>query len=121
MRQGHDPGLDFFGINAFEQWVGFDLGLNAGHRKLTLWNRSNDAVMIACWFQENGNGTRHDDGVQNRLVAIAIDHHHITGRHSVVPDHFVGCAGAIGHKETMVCIENAGCVAFAFTDGAIVV
>ena len=54
-------------------------------------------------------------------MAIAIDHHHIAWGYCVVPHHFVGGAGAVGHKETMVCIENAGGIAFAFTNGAIVI
>ena len=54
-------------------------------------------------------------------MAIAVDHHNVVRRHGVVPDHFVGGAGAIGHKEAMVGIKNTRCVAFALANRAVVV
>jgi hypothetical protein len=39
----------------------------------------------------------------------------------MVPNHFVGSAGAIGHKEAMVGIEDAGGIPFAFANGTVVI
>jgi PAS domain S-box-containing protein len=72
---------------------------------------ASDAKVIARRLQKNRNRAGHDDGVQNRFVAIPIDHHHIARRHRVVPHHLVAGAGAIGHKEAMVGIENTRGVA----------
>ena len=54
-------------------------------------------------------------------MAIAVDHHDIVGRHGMVPNHFVGSAGAVGHKEAVVGIEDTRRVAFALADRAVVV
>ena len=54
-------------------------------------------------------------------MAIAVDHHDIVWRHGVVPNHFVGGAGAVGHKEAVVRIEDTRRVAFALANCAVVV
>ena len=48
LREGHHAWLDLLGIDAFEQRIGFDFGLDVGHFKFALRYGANDAVVIAC-------------------------------------------------------------------------
>ena len=77
--------------------------------------------MIARGAQKNGYGARHNNGVQIAFVAVAVHHHHIAGRHGVVPDDFVAGGGAVGDEKAVVGVEDARGVALALADGAVVV
>ena len=77
--------------------------------------------MVARRLHENRDGTGHDDAVQDGLVAVSVNDHHIAGGNGMVPDHLVRCARAIGHEEAMVSVENPCRIAFGRADGAVVV
>jgi hypothetical protein len=59
--------------------------------------------------------------VQDALVAVAVDHHHVARRHRVVPHHLVAGAGAVGDEEAVVGVEDARRVALALRHRAGVV
>ena len=96
-----------------EQRVGRDLGLDRRRLELALRDRADDAEVVARGLHEDRNRAGHDDRVQDRLVAVAVDHHHVVGRHRVVPDHLVAGAGAVGHEEAVVGVEDARRIALA--------
>ncbi|KAF5289997.1 hypothetical protein FQA39_LY19429 [Lamprigera yunnana] len=81
LRERQHARLDAGGIHPLQQRVGGDLGLYGLGRELALMDRADDAEVVARRLQEHRNRTRHDDGVQDGFVAVAIDHHHIAGRH----------------------------------------
>ena len=54
-------------------------------------------------------------------MAVSVDHDHITGRNGVVPDHFVAGRRAVGHKKTVVGIENTRRIALGGADSAVMV
>ena len=66
------------------------LRLMASRRELALRDRADDAEVVARRRQEHRHRAGHDDRVQDRLVAVAVDHHHVARRHRVVPHHLVG-------------------------------
>ncbi len=113
LRQRHDTRLHGIGIDALQQRIGPDLLPDRGRLELALRNRADDAEVVARGLQEHRNGTRHDDRVQDRLVAVAVHHHDVAGRHRVMPDDLVGGAGAVGDEEAVVRIEDACGVALA--------
>ncbi len=121
LRQGQHTGLDRFWIDSLEQRVRSNLGLDGLGRELALVDRADDAEVVARGLQEHRNRTRHDDGVQDGLVAVAVHHHHIARRHRVVPNHLVRGRGTVGHKEAVVGIEDACRIALALTNRAVVV
>ncbi len=45
--------------------------------------------------------------MQHTLMAIAIHHYDIARCNRGMPNDFVRCGSAIGHKEAMVCAKNA--------------
>jgi hypothetical protein len=77
--------------------------------------------MVARRLQKYRHRTRHDDGVQDGLVAVTINHHNIIRRHSMVPDYLVAGRCAVGDKKAMVGVEDAGRVALAGANRTIVV
>ncbi len=99
--------LGFAGKRMVCNFLGNALGLEFLKR-----NWTNNAQMIARGCQEHGNGTGHGDRMQNRFVTVAVYHHDIAGCHVGMPHHFVGSRCSVGHKETVVCIENTRRVAF---------
>ena len=113
LRQRQDARLHLGRIDAREQRVGGDLGADRLGRELLLRNRADDAVVVARRPQEHRHRAGHDDGVQDRLVAVAVDHHHVARRDRVVPDHLVAGAGAVGDEEAVVGVEDARRVALA--------
>ena len=121
LGQGQYLGFECAACFSFKQRIGFDFGFNRSRFKFALRNRADDAEMVARGFEENRDRTGHDDGVQHRFVAIAVDHHHIPRGHRVVPHHFVGGAGAIGDKKAVVCIENARSIALALANRPVMV
>jgi hypothetical protein len=90
-------------------------------RELALRDRADDAVVVARGRQEHRHRAGHDDAVQDALVAVAVDHHHVARRHRVVPDHLVAGAGAVGDEEAVVGVEDARRVALALRHRAGVV
>jgi hypothetical protein len=50
---------------------------------------------------------------QDGFMAVAVDHHHVVGRHRVVPHHLVAGAGAVGDEKAMVGVEDPRRVALA--------
>ena len=113
LGERQDARLDGSGVLPGQQRVGGNALSDGLGCELSLRNRPDDSVVVARGRQEHRNGTRHDDRVQDRLVAVAVHHHHITGRDGVVPHHLVAGAGAIGDEKTMVGIEDACRIAFA--------
>ena len=77
--------------------------------------------MVARGLHENRYGTGHDDGMQHRLVAVSIDHHHIPWGYRVVPDDFVRGTRSVGDKKAMIRIENTRCIAFTLANRTIMV
>ena len=104
-----------------DQGIGLDLGPDGVWFKFALGNRPDDAKVIARRFQKDRNRTGHDDGVQDRLVAVAVNHHHIIGRHRVVPDHLVAGTGAVGDEKAVIGVEDTRRIALAFADRAVMV
>ena len=104
-----------------EKRIGADLFLDRVDFEFALGDRTDDAVVIARGLQKHRHRACHDDAVQDGLVTVAVHNHDVARRHGVVPDHLVAGAGAVGHEETMVSIENAGRIAFGRADGAIVI
>ena len=121
LREREHARLDLFRIHALEQRVGLDLGLDGSGLELALRDRADDAEVVARGLHEHGDRPGHDDAVQDGLVAVAVHHHHVARRHRVVPDHLVAGAGAVGHEEAVVGVEDARRVALAGTNGAVVV
>jgi hypothetical protein len=114
-------GLTVFGVDAGQQRVGGDLAADGLGRELALRDRADDAVVVARGRQEHRHRAGHDDAVQDALVAVAVDHHHVARRHRVVPDHLVAGAGAVGDEEAVVGVEDARRVALALRHRAGVV
>ena len=90
--------------------IGIDFFLDVFRLEFLEGNRSDDAHVIACRAQKHGDRTRHRDRVQDRLVTVAVHHHDIVGGHVGMPDNLVRCRCSIGHKITMIGIENPRCV-----------
>ena len=87
--------------------IGINLFLNVLRLEFLQRNRPDDAEMVARRRQKHRYRTGHDDGVQHRLVAVAIHHHDIVRRHVGMPHHLVGCGRAVGDEKTMIGIEDA--------------
>ena len=111
LRQRQDARLDLARVDVLQQRVRCDLAADRLGRELGLRDRPDDAVLIARRRQEHRHSAGHDDRVQDRLVAVAVDHHHVARRHRVVPHHLVGGAGAVGDEEAVVGVEDARGVA----------
>ena len=77
--------------------------------------------MIARGHQENRICARHDNRVQNRFVAVAIDNDNIARRDVGMPHHFVGGRRAVRYEKTMIRIENARGIALRSTDRTVMV
>ena len=121
LRQRHDARLDGVRIDMRQQRVGPDFVLDRLDLELRLLDRSDDPVVVARRLHEDGNRPGHDDAVQDRLVAVAVDHDDIAGGNGVVPDHLVGRAGAVGDEEAMVGVEDPRSVAFGRANGTVMV
>ena len=84
-------------------------------------NRPDDAQMIARRHQEHRVGAGHDDRMQDRFMAVAVDDNGIAGRHIGMPHHLVRGGGAISNEEAVVGIENARRIALGGAHRTIVV
>ena len=80
-------------------------------REFLLRDRPDDAVVVARRHQEHRDRAGHDDRVQDRLVAVAVDHHDVARRHGGMPDDLVRGRGAVGDEEQVVGVEDARGVA----------
>ncbi|MNS96211.1 hypothetical protein D3C72_1304990 [compost metagenome] len=98
-----------------------DTRLHGLGRELVFADRPDDTVRISARREVHGNGPRHDQRVQQRLVAIAVHKHHIAARYRAMPDDLVGRGGAVGHEEGMVGAEVSGGVGLCLPYGAAVV
>ena len=121
LRQRQDARLHGGRVHAGQQRVGGDLGADGLRRKLALGDGADDPVVVARGRQKHRHCARHDDAVQDALVAVAVDHHHVARRHRVVPHHLVAGAGAVGDEEAVVGVEDARSVALALEHRAGVV
>ncbi len=121
LRDRHHARFHRRGVHTLEQRIGADLRLDRVPLELGLRYRADDAEVVARGLQEHGDRPGHDDRVQDGLVAVAVHHHHVARRHRVVPHHLVRGARAVGHEETVVCVEDARRVALGFADGPVVV
>ena len=91
----------------FDEGVRTNFLLNLFNGKLFFRNRSDDAVLIARGRLKDGNGSRERNGVQNRLMAIAIDNDHVARRHGIVPNNLIGSRRAVRNKKEVVAPEDA--------------
>src|SRR5450756_2441136 len=125
LGQCHHTRLDLAEIHVGKvtsnQGVGLDFCLDGSRFELALGDRTNDAKVVARGLQKYRNRPGHDDRVQDGHVAIAVHHHHVVGRHRVVPHHLVAGAGAVGDKKAVVRIENPCCIAFTLANGTVMV
>ncbi|EYE73271.1 hypothetical protein HPNK_00010, partial [Glaesserella parasuis str. Nagasaki] len=90
-------------------------------RELVQADRADDAVRVAAGSEVHRHRTGHDQRMQQRLVAVAVDKHHVAAGHCTVPDDLVGCGGAVGDEEGMVGAEVACCLFLGVLDRAGVV
>ena len=113
LRDREDARLGFL---VGDERIGVDFFLDARGAEFSQRNRPDNAQVIARRHQEYRIGPGHDDGVQNRNVAIAIHHHRVARCHIGVPDHLVRGRGAVGDEETVIGIENTRGVSFGGRD-----
>ena len=121
LRQRHDARLDGIRVDARQQRISADLGLDRLDLEGALLDRADNAPMVARGFQKDRHSARHDDAVQDGFVAVAIHHNHITGGHRMVPDHLVRGRGAVRHEKAMIGIEDTRRIALGRTDGTVVI
>ena len=98
---------------ALDQRMALDLLRDRLPLELFQRNRADDPVVIARRRQEHRDRAGHRDRMQDRLVAIAVDDHHVARSHDVVPDDLVRRRRAVGDEEQMIGAEDARGVAFA--------
>ncbi len=87
--------------------IGRDLALDVFGFEFLQRDGADDAVVIARRHEKYGDGSRHDDGVEDGFVTVAVYDHDIACRHGGVPYDLVGGGGAVGHEKQMIGIENA--------------
>ena len=86
LRDRHNARASSF---VFDQRMRVNLFLDRFNRKLVARDRPDDAEMIARRLQENRNGARHHDRVQDALVAVAVDQHDVVARDVGMPHDLV--------------------------------
>jgi hypothetical protein len=96
-----------FALDLAGEGMGGDLPFDVLPAKLVLRDRTDDAVVVARRHQEDGDRPGHHDGVQDRLVAVAVHHHDVARRHGRVPDDLVRGRGAVGDEVQVVGVEDA--------------
>ncbi|MNF80984.1 hypothetical protein D3C84_632380 [compost metagenome] len=84
------------------QGVGLDLGANRLGAELAQRNRPDDAQLIALRAHIQGNGTRHDDRVHHRLVAVAVHQHEVIAADHRMPDDLVGGGSTVDDEESVI-------------------
>ena len=118
LRDRHDARL---GVLVLDERILGDFFLNRVPVELGARNRSDDAVVVARGHQEHRNGTGQGNGVQNRLVAVAVHDHDVAGRNGVVPNDLVGSGRAVRDEKEVVAAENACGILFGLRDGTRVI
>ena len=89
-----------------DEGIGGDFLLNRLPLEFFFRDRSDDAVVVAGGHQKHRHGPRQRNGMQNRLMAVAVDDHDVARRHRVVPDDLVGRGRTVSHEEQVVAAEN---------------
>ena len=89
-----------------------DFFLDVFPAEFFLGDRPDDTEMIARRHQKDGNGASHDDRMEDRLVAVAVDDDDIARRHGRVPDNLVRRRRAVGDEEQVIGAEDTRRVAF---------
>lgn len=84
-----------------------DLGAYRLGAELAQRNGADDAEFVALRCQVQRNRAGHDDGVQDGLVAVAIDQYQVVATDHGVPDDLVGRGGAVDNEEAVVGTEIA--------------
>ena len=114
LSDGQNSGLAIrvLGLRFLGKRIGVDFALDALERELVLGNRTDDPQVVSRWGQEDRHGSGHDDRVENRFVAIAIDHDDVPVGDRRVPDDFVRCRGPVGYKEAVIAAEDPSRIAF---------
>ena len=105
LGQRQDPGL--LVLRSAGEGIGLDALADVLRPEL-LSNEADDAQVIARRQQEHGIAASHSDRVQDRFMAVTVDHDDVIWRHGGVPHDFVSRRRAIGDKVTMVRVEDAG-------------
>ena len=103
-------------VLAANERVRLDLAPYVLDAELFQRDRTDDAVVVARGRQEHRHRAGHHDRVQDRLVAVAVDHHHVARGDRRVPDDLVRRRGAVGDEEQVVGVEDARGVALARRD-----
>ncbi|KAG1248384.1 hypothetical protein G6F65_019646 [Rhizopus arrhizus] len=101
--------------------MGADLRFDGLARELIPGDRPDDAQVVARGAQEHRDRARHRDGVQDRLVAVAVHHHHVARGDVGMPHDLVRGRGAVGDEEAMVSMEDTRGVQLGLGNGAGVV
>ena len=121
LRERKNARAHRFGVHMPQQRIGANLGLDGLRLERLACNGADDSVMVARGPEKHRHRPRHDDGVQDAFVAVAVYHHHIARRHGVMPHDFVAGGSAVGGEKAVVGIEDARRVALALADGAVVI
>ena len=97
-----DPGSGRVNTTLPGQRAGGNLGGQRRRGELIKGNRPDDAQLVAGGCQVQRHSPGHDDRVEDRLVAVAIDQHQIVTTDHGVPDDLVRRGGAVDHEEAVV-------------------
>src|SRR5690606_1347024 len=87
--------------------ISIDLRLNRLAAELRQRNGADDPQFIARRTQIERNSASHDDRMQDRFVAVAIDQYQIIASNHRVPDDLVRRRGAVDDEKSMVGTEIA--------------
>ena len=108
LGDGEDARL---GLHVARERIRVDLLLDVLPAEFVQRDRPDDAEVVARRHQEHRDRAGHHDRVQDRLVAVAVDHHDVARRHGRVPDDLVRGRGAVGDEEQVIAVEDARGVA----------
>src|SRR4051794_24850711 len=89
--------------------------------ELILRNRADDPEAVTRRQEIDGGRPRHDQGMQDRLVAVPVAENVVATPNHPVPDDLVSGRGATGNEERLVRAEDPRRVALALGDWAGVV
>ena len=105
LRQRQDARVLVDGLT--REGIGLDLLADVVRVEFFQRDRPDDAQVVARRTQKHRDRARHGDGVQDRLVAVAIHHDHVAGGDVGVPYHLVRSGRAVGHEVAVVGVEDA--------------
>ena len=89
------------------EWIRGDLALDVLPAEFLQRDGPDDAVVVAGRHQKHRDGPGDGDGMEDGLVAVAVDDHDVARRHGGVPDDLVRGRGPVGDEEQMVGVEDA--------------